>query len=440
MGLDTLYRPIRFEDVVGQETTVSVLRSVVREGSGFRQSYVFAGAYGSGKTTLARILARALLCSEPQDGNPCDRCESCESFLAAGGKAHDSFVEVDAANHSGKADIGQIREDVMYSSFSGRRRIYLFDEAHQLSSQAMDALLLLLEEPISPEGDKRLVCIFCTTELDKMREAILSRCAPSFRVQTPPPEKVRDRLAYVATKEGIPFETEALSLVAEATECHLRNSLKALEAVSKTGPVTVAAVRGALGLRKTQLATEVLRLIVMTSDASLIEAGQALIRWCGAAVAYESTTEAALLAYQSSIGIPLGGYMWPGDLLAQVGKAGGTFLIDVAEHLSGRPARSSATGFLCDILHLSQLKRGGSTHSGRTLPSISKESSHGAGSVRAEITQPYTTATGVFVNPAARRSKQESSKDLSPQEFALELKRLIAERNGQSGRNNMGHP
>lgn len=436
MGLDTLYRPLRFEDVVGQETTVSLLRSVIRDGSGFRQSYVFAGAYGSGKTTLARILARALLCLNPQEGDPCDHCESCELFLSGGN--HDSFVEVDAANHSGKADISQIREDVMYSSFSGRRKIYLFDEAHQLSSQAMDALLLLLEEPITPEGDKRLVCIFCTTELDRMREAILSRCAPAFRVQTPPPERVRDRLAFVASKEGITFDPDALLMVAEATECHLRSSLKALETVSKSGPVTLESVRDKLGLRSTQLATEVLRLIVMTSDASLIEAGQSFAKEHGAAVAYEKTTEAALLAYQLSVGIPIGGNLWPTGVLSQIGKVGGTFLIDIAEHLSGRPSRSTATGFLCDLLHLSQLKRGPSQHLGRTLPSISKDSSPSTGSVRTEIT-PYTTATGVFVNPAARRSKQESSKDLSPQEFAIELKRLIAERNGQSGRNNMGH-
>ena len=126
MALDTRYRPQTYGDVLGQEATVAVLKQFVIEGRGFHQSYVFCGQHGSGKTTLGRILARALLCEAPVDGAPCDQCPSCQTFLS--GDTHECFEELDAATKSGKADLARIIEDVSYSTVSGKRRIYLFDE------------------------------------------------------------------------------------------------------------------------------------------------------------------------------------------------------------------------------------------------------------------------------------------------------------------------
>jgi len=126
MALDTRYRPQTYGDVLGQEATVSILKQFVVEGRGFHQSYVFCGQHGSGKTTLGRILARALLCESPVDGAPCDQCSSCQTFLS--GDTHECFEELDAATKSGKADLARIIEDVSYSTVSGKRRIYLFDE------------------------------------------------------------------------------------------------------------------------------------------------------------------------------------------------------------------------------------------------------------------------------------------------------------------------
>ena len=200
MALDTKYRPLNYEDVLGQDASVSVLRQFIKEGRGFHQSYVFCGQHGSGKTTLGRILARALLCSSPVDGAPCNECHSCKVFLNGG--THESFEELDAATKSGKNDLARIVENVTYSTFSGKRRIYLFDESHRLSKQALDALLKPMEDNVEGSEDKKLVCIFCTTEPEKMRSTIFSRCAPAFVIRAVSPEGIAGRLAWVCEKEG----------------------------------------------------------------------------------------------------------------------------------------------------------------------------------------------------------------------------------------------
>jgi hypothetical protein len=126
MAFDTKYRPKTYKEVLGQDTTVSILKKYVSEGKGFHQSYVFCGQHGSGKTTLARILARALLCHQPVEGAPCDECNSCLSLL--NGQGHECFEELDAATKSGKDDLARIIEDANYSTLSGSRRVYVIDE------------------------------------------------------------------------------------------------------------------------------------------------------------------------------------------------------------------------------------------------------------------------------------------------------------------------
>ena len=125
MAFDTKYRPRTYDEVLGQDATVGVLRQYVKEGRGFHQSYVFCGQHGSGKTTLGRILARALLCENPRDGSPCDECPSCRVFLDGG--THECFEELDAATKSGKADLARIVEDV---SLRGGDALLLFEAAH----------------------------------------------------------------------------------------------------------------------------------------------------------------------------------------------------------------------------------------------------------------------------------------------------------------------
>ena len=174
MSLDTKYRPRTYEDVLGQKDTIKTLKGFISSEAGWRQSYLFAYPYGSGKTTLGRIMARALLCENPVNGEPCDQCNSCKAMLNS---SHDSFIEVDAATNSGKADVKKLLESLNYTSFSGSKKLYLFDEAHQLSKDALDALLKPMEENDKGSFDKRLVCIFATTEPEKMRQTVLSRCS-----------------------------------------------------------------------------------------------------------------------------------------------------------------------------------------------------------------------------------------------------------------------
>lgn len=144
MSLDTKYRPIDYADVLGQETTIEILQNYVSSGHGFRQSYIFAGPFGSGKTTLARILARALLCDNPKEGNPCNQCPSCQSILDPR-KDSESFIEVDAATNSGKDDVAKLIEDIStVGTFSGKRKIYLWDECF-----TEDTMLLTPEGPRS---------------------------------------------------------------------------------------------------------------------------------------------------------------------------------------------------------------------------------------------------------------------------------------------------
>lgn len=136
MSLDIKYRPRSFSDVVGQESTIAILRQILKAGAAFEQSYLFAGPWGSGKTTLARIMARAMLCSNPSpEGDPCNQCETCRDILENG--QSETFVEVDAATNSGKQEINKIKEEIQYSSFSGKRRLYLMDECF-----TKDSLLL----------------------------------------------------------------------------------------------------------------------------------------------------------------------------------------------------------------------------------------------------------------------------------------------------------
>lgn len=127
MSLDIKYRPQTYEDMLGQENSIKILKRMVVEKKGFQQSYLFSGPYGSGKTTMGRILARALMCENPTpEGAPCDKCTTCRSMLELGTAM--SFTEVDAATNSGKAEIQRIIEEIQYDTFSGNRHLYLFDE------------------------------------------------------------------------------------------------------------------------------------------------------------------------------------------------------------------------------------------------------------------------------------------------------------------------
>jgi len=350
MSLDTKYRPTSWNDVLGQDGIKKVLRRFVATGAGFRQSYLFSGPFGSGKTTLARVLARALLCENPTpEGDPCDQCVSCKSMLENGTSLN--FTEVDAATNSGVEAMRKITEDVQYASFSGNRRLYLFDESHQLSNNALDAMLKPLEENVPGSSDKRLVCIFCTTEPEKMRATILSRCAPAFVIQPVSPEDIAQRLAWVCEQEKIEFELPMLQLIAEATECHIRDALKAIEGVSMLGAVNETNVRSYLHLDLNNLYLEVIENIGNDLSKALDGISKILER-VSPVTCYERLVEVSMMAYQSVVGNTKTPAYWDHDRLKDLGTRQGTNLLGIASRLASRPGRPNSSMLMCDIAHL----------------------------------------------------------------------------------------
>lgn len=362
MSLDIKYRPSVYADVLGQENIITVLRNFVKEGRGFQQSYLFCGAHGSGKTTLGRILARALLCSHHVEGEPCGQCSSCRSLLQDGSSA--DFVEVDAATNSGKADVLRITEEIQYATFSGNRRIYLFDEAHQLSKDALDALLKPLEDTFPGSDDKQLVCIFCTTEPERMRATVLSRCAPAFVITPQTPHTIATRLQAVCAAEGIEADFEPLVLIAEITQCHIRDAMKALEGVSMLGPVNRENVAAYLHLDLNVAYVDALECIGHDLPAAL-QAIETILKKNGPTTCYERLAEVAMLAFRASHGLPVPSF-WNKDRLRALGQSRGDALLAYAERFASRPGRPSAAMLQMD---LAALHYGGSLQTRVALPS-----------------------------------------------------------------------
>ena len=234
------YRPQRFAEVAGQDAVTRTLRNAIASGN-VAHAYLFCGPRGTGKTTLGRLLAKAANCAAPEDGEPCEKCESCLAFNE--GRAID-FIEQDAASHNSVEDIRQLRENVALTPMSGDRKVYLLDEVHMLSSAAQNALLKTLEEP-----PPHIIFVLATTEAHKVSTTIISRCQRFDLRRIPMPDAV-ERLAYVAKGEGFEIDRGSLEEIARAATGSLRDAINALEqVVSYYGKSpTPEQVREALGL------------------------------------------------------------------------------------------------------------------------------------------------------------------------------------------------
>ncbi len=233
------YRPQDFEEVVGQEPIVRTLKNAISRGE-VRQAYLFAGPRGTGKTSLARILAKGLNCEQGPTPTPDKVCHACVAI--ANGSSLD-VVEMDAASQRGIDDIREIRERVILQPAEGRYKVYILDEAHQLTDAAWNALLKLIEEP-----PPHLVFVFCTTDLAKVLPTVRSRCQ-TFVFQRPRLAELVSYLRRVADGEGIDVPDQALSLIARGARGSHRDAVSTLDQLSAAteGQITVQAVLQLLG-------------------------------------------------------------------------------------------------------------------------------------------------------------------------------------------------
>ena len=233
------YRPQDFDQVVGQEAVVRTLRNAI-EADKVRQAYLFAGPRGTGKTSLARILAKALNCAQGPTPKPDGTCHACTAI--ANGSSLD-VIEMDAASQRGIDDVREIRERVVLQPVEGRYKVYILDEAHQLTDAAWNALLKIVEEP-----PPHLVFVFCTTSLDKVLATVRSRCQTFLFARPRLPELVT-LLRRVADGESFDVPDAALALVARAAKGSFRDAVSTLDqlAAATGGEISVQSVLQLLG-------------------------------------------------------------------------------------------------------------------------------------------------------------------------------------------------
>ena len=233
------WRPRTFDDVVGQGHITETLKRQVAAGR-LSHAYLFTGTRGTGKTTCAKILARAVNCQDPQNGNPCNRCPSCLGI--ENGSVLD-VLELDAASNNRVDDIRAILDEAMYTPATVKKRVYIVDEVHMLSAQAFNALLQILEEP--PE---HLMFILATTEIHKVPATIKSRCQ-QFAFKRIRAEEIAGRLRYVAGQEGIDLTEDGAALLARLADGGMRDALSLLDQCAGAGSrVDEGEIFSALGL------------------------------------------------------------------------------------------------------------------------------------------------------------------------------------------------
>jgi DNA polymerase-3 subunit gamma/tau len=234
------WRPVSFSQVVGQDHVSITLRQAAKQGR-VSHSYLFCGPRGSGKTSTARILAKAVNCLDLQDGDACNACAICETINA--GRFMD-IIEMDAASNRGIDEIRDIREKVNFAPVQGNRKVYIIDEAHMLTDAASNAFLKTLEEPPG-----HVIFILCTTEVHKILPTIVSRCQ-RFDFRRIPSSLINTRLEGIIRAEGVAVEPDALRLVARYAAGSLRDAENLLEqlAVSYSDGVSVQQVEELLGL------------------------------------------------------------------------------------------------------------------------------------------------------------------------------------------------
>lgn len=256
------WRPKTFDDVSGQEHITTTLKNEIIENR-LNHAYLFTGSRGTGKTTCAKILAKAVNCLEPKNGSPCGECEICKGI--ENGSILD-IVEMDAASNRKIENIRDIIDEVQYKPNKARYRVYIVDEVHMLTTEAFNALLKTLEEP--PE---HVIFILATTEVHKLPQTILSRCQ-RFDFHRIPPQAIADRVKYVAGQENAAISDEAALLIAGVADGALRDALSLLDrCIAISDDIDESTVRQAAGLADKKYLYELSACIINKNTARAME-------------------------------------------------------------------------------------------------------------------------------------------------------------------------
>lgn len=255
------WRPQTFDQVIGQKHITETLKNQIKTGR-LSHAYLFIGTRGTGKTTCARILAKAVNCESPVNGNPCGHCAACRAISE--GSVLD-IVELDAASNNGVDNVRALREEAVFSPATVKKRVYIIDEVHMLSGAAFNALLKILEEPPA-----HLMFILATTELHKVPATILSRCQRhSFkRIEAP---VIASHLENVAAGEGFKLDRSAAELIARLAEGGVRDAISLLDQCSAAEKIDVEAVYSAMGLAGNRRTVKLLELIVSHDTEAALE-------------------------------------------------------------------------------------------------------------------------------------------------------------------------
>jgi len=238
LALYRKYRPKTFDEIVGQKAVVAALRNQVKYNQ-IGHAYLFTGTRGTGKTSMAKVFARAVNCLHPVDGNPCNECELCRE-----GESNFNVIEIDAASNNGVDNIRDLREEVQYTPARGRYKVYIIDEVHMLSPAAFNALLKTLEEPPA-----HAIFVLATTDPQKVLPTIVSRCQRyDFRRITQ--DEIRQQLSKVCSLEGMEASEDALHFIAGVADGSMRDALSLLDqcrAYYTNEPITLDKVEEVLG-------------------------------------------------------------------------------------------------------------------------------------------------------------------------------------------------
>ncbi|MCH5191326.1 MAG: DNA polymerase III subunit gamma/tau [Oscillospiraceae bacterium] len=256
------YRPSSFTDVIGQEHITKTLENAVKYGK-TSHAYLFTGSRGTGKTSCAKILAKAVNCLDPHNGNPCNECEICRGI--DNGSVLD-IIEIDAASNNGVDNIRDLREEANFTPAKAKYRVYIIDEVHMLSKGAYNALLKTLEEPPA-----HVIFILATTEVHMLPSTILSRCQ-RFDFKRIPPESIADRLKLVAEKENLRLTDDGAMLIARIADGAMRDALSLLDRCSSyDGEIDSAAVAESAGLAGREYIFELCGCVIEKNAAKAME-------------------------------------------------------------------------------------------------------------------------------------------------------------------------